>query len=105
MFICATGRMALKEGFRCQRISQPPFDSRDRLYLNEATILRENPANLLIPISVFGLRDSKILLICFCLSDAAGGLEWNSTHLSVGRSVSQSVYRCGSWTSIEHEND
>lgn len=76
-------------GAWCQRISQTPFDSRERLYLNKATILRENPANLLIPISVSGLGDSRIRLICFF---SAMLLDFwrqsNSVRLSVCPSVS-----------------
>lgn len=67
-------------------------DSQDRLYLNKATILGENPANLLIPISVFGLWDSRILLICFCLSDAVGGQE-NHTHPSIYISIYWSTWK------------
>lgn len=72
VYLCC-GTNPVKGGVWCQRISQTPFDSREQLYLNKAKILWENPSNLLIPISVFGLRDSSILLICFCLSEAAGG--------------------------------
>lgn len=69
------GMNPIKGGVQCERISQTPFDSLEQLYLNKATILRENPSNLLIPISVFGLRDSSIVLICFCLSEAAEGFQ------------------------------
>lgn len=72
VYLCC-GTNPVKGGVWCQRISQTPFDSQKQLYLNKAEILRENPSNLLIPISVFGFRDSSILLICFCLSEAAGG--------------------------------
>lgn len=72
VYLCS-GTNPVKGGVWCQRISQTPFDSQEQLYLNKAKILWENPSNLLIPISVFGLRDSSILLICFCLSEAAGG--------------------------------
>lgn len=103
VFICAAGRILLKEGFWCQRISQTAFDSRDRLYLNKATILRENPANLLIPISVFGRGDSRILLICFCLSGAVGGLE-TEPHSSVYLSVCLSVWKLDFYRTWEHQS-
>lgn len=72
VYLCR-GMNPIKGGVQCERISQTPFDSLEQLYLNKATILWENPSNLLIPISVFGLRDSSIVLICFCLSEAAEG--------------------------------
>lgn len=75
MCLLAKGSNLFKGGVWCQRISQTPFDSQEQLYLNKAKIRGENPSNLLIPISVFGLRDSGVLLICFCLSEAAGGFQ------------------------------
>lgn len=90
VYLCC-GTNPVKGGARCQRISQIPFDSQEQLYLNKAEILRENPSNLLIPISVFGLGDSSILFICFCLSEAAGGFqsEWHFQRYSAVRSCAR----------------
>ena len=85
-FICCYGMNPFKGGVWCQRISQTPFDSQEQVYLNKAKILHRNPSNLLIPIYVFGLRGSSILLICFCLSECCRRPLDRVTHSEIRRS-------------------